>query len=397
MRAGLFLEALSADHDVHLLVVPVALGAADGGAPEFTERHASRITVLDPADALDPLFSLLMRIEDRAARSRMLRTYPRPLLARFTHPRAIAEAADRFEGIDFALVHVMRTYLAGFATPWLRPHAAAEGSICVLDADECESRTHRSLAALHMLRGESGAAERESEEAAKYERIEAEELPRFDRILVASPEDATALRSGARVRVVPNGVQVPRDALRAADSRIGDPFTFLFVGTLDYLPNVDGCVHFCREILPHIREQHAVDIRVVVVGRHPVGVVSALDGRDGVSVIGDVPDVGPYYAAADAAVIPLRAGGGTRIKLLEAFAHGVPVVATRVGAEGLVVVDGEHALIADDASTFAAACGRLMRDPALRASLRRRAYDWVLLNHDREVVVAAARRAIIAG
>jgi len=106
-----------------------------------------------------------------------------------------------------------------------------------------------------------------------------------------------------------------------------------------------------------------------------------------------VDDPAPLYAAADLAVVPIRAGGGTRIKILEAFALGIPVVSTRLGAEGIEALDGVHLLLADDAPAFAAACVRLKNDPDTAAALARRAALLVAENHGTERINAALAEA----
>jgi glycosyltransferase involved in cell wall biosynthesis len=400
MRAGVLLEALAADHDVHLLVVPVIPGATRAASAAFAERWCAQVTVLDESTALDPLFELISRVQDPEGRRRLLGGYPRPLLGRFTHPASVADAAARLGGTRFRVVHVMRTYLADFATPWLEPPDPRGRPLCVLDADECESRTHRSLAALHALRGERGAADVELAEAEKYESVEGARLALFDRVLVASSVDAEALEAHvghASLRVIRNSIRACGDAVEeSSPSRREDAFTLLFVGTLDYLPNLDGCEWFCREVLPKIRDRAGNGLRVVIVGRGPGRLTRAIGGLPDVEVHGDVPDVVPFYRAADVAIVPLRAGGGTRIKILEAFAHRVPVVATAIGAEGLDMEDGVHALIADDSAAFADACVRLAKSAALRAALADRARRWVCERHATDAVRTAAR-ALFAG
>jgi glycosyltransferase involved in cell wall biosynthesis len=151
----------------------------------------------------------------------------------------------------------------------------------------------------------------------------------------------------------------------------------LFVGNLGYLPNAVGARWLCDEVVPKLGP-----VRVVLAGSGPTPGTEALASRPGVTVVADPPTVTPYYRAATVAVVPVRAGGGTRIKVLEAFAHGCPVVSTAAGAEGLPVTDGEHLLLADSADDFAAACRRLLADPNLGAALAQRAksvadrFEW---------------------
>ena len=134
-------------------------------------------------------------------------------------------------------------------------------------------------------------------------------------------------------------------------------------------------------------------MRLRLVGSGPAPEVRALAATAGVELLADVADVAPSYAWADLAVVPLRAGGGTRIKVLEAFAHGVPVVSTAVGAEGLDVVDGVHLRIADGAEAFAAACRQLATEPALARRLVENAAA-VAERHARPRVVTALRERL---
>lgn len=174
----------------------------------------------------------------------------------------------------------------------------------------------------------------------------------------------------------------------------------LMVGNLAYYPNTDAAIFFCREVLPRLAPT-AHRLRVAILGSAPPPEVLALGQHPGVAVLADVPDVKPYYAAARLAVAPIRAGGGSRIKILEAFAHGRPVVSTRIGAEGLSVVDGRHLLIADTADEFAAATARLLADRALAGRLVQEArllidrrYGFALVARDIEALAHGLRAVI---
>lgn len=203
----------------------------------------------------------------------------------------------------------------------------------------------------------------------------------FDRVITVSNDDRAHLQRQApdlRVDVVPNGVAT-RDLTPLPPHR-GRP-ALVFVGTLSYRPCVDGAIWLVREILPLLRQTHP-DVDVRIVGKQPTAEVLALAGN-GVVVAGEVDDVRPYYAHATLALAPLRAGGGSRLKILEAMALGRCVVSTTIGAEGLNVVPGEHLAIADDAAGFAAAIGRLLSDTARRDAMATAArhlveaeYDW---------------------
>jgi glycosyltransferase involved in cell wall biosynthesis len=369
MRAGLFLEALAADHEVSLLVVPVV---ADSAPPErpmpFVARHASRVTVVDLAGRrMDSHLALIARLKSPTAREAALRAYPRPLLASAATHDTVRAATEPFAGDRFDFVHVMRLYLAPFAAPWLE--GSRQGpSRCLIDLDDDEVRTRRALAALHEANGDRVAAEREALEAERYAAFEREHLPRFDRALVASRDDRAEVEARlalGTVSVVPNAVRVPDVAwgTRPAHWRL------LFVGSLGYPPNADAALWLCRVIVPRLRADAGRPVGVRIVGSRPPPDVVRLGELPGVTVAADVPSVAPYYAGARVAIAPIRAGGGTRIKVLEALAHRRPVVATRVAAAGLDVEDGVHFLAADDPERFADACLELLGDDDLAARL----------------------------
>lgn len=181
-----------------------------------------------------------------------------------------------------------------------------------------------------------------------------------DLCLATSEREAAVMRAvAARVVTIPNGADpVPRTT--AAGKRAGRPY-LVFVGLLSYEPNADALRHLVRDVLPLVHREQP-DLDLVVVGRGASSELAALaDGR--VRFAGGVPDVRPFVAGAAISVVPLRAGSGTRLKILEAMALGRPVVSTSVGAEGLDLVDGTHALIADGAEAFAAAILSLLSAP----------------------------------
>jgi polysaccharide biosynthesis protein PslH len=215
---------------------------------------------------------------------------------------------------------------------------------------------------------------------------------RFDRCIAVSAVDRDLLLDAnprARVRVVPNGVDVaqyqPLPAPIAALSGASPP-SLLFIGKMSYPPCADAVLFFCEEVLPLIRRALG-KVEMWIVGREPPPEVVRLEG-DGVHVTGWVDEVEPYYRQSTLCVVPLRAGGGTRLKVLEAMALGRPVVSTRIGCEGLDVVDGQHLLIADDAVAFAEQTIRLLTDRALYERVAAAARSLVVRNYDWEAIAS---------
>src|SRR5207237_3262310 len=153
------------------------------------------------------------------------------------------------------------------------------------------------------------------------------------------------------VHVVPTGVDT---TYFAPGSDEPAPTQLVFTGSMDWLPNEDAMVHFCRETLPLIRAQEPA-VKLSIVGRAPTAAVRKLTEGSVIEVTGRVDDVRPYLQQAAVYVVPLRIGGGTRLKIFEAMAMGRAVVSTTVGAEGLAVTDGQHLLLADGPANFARA------------------------------------------
>jgi glycosyltransferase involved in cell wall biosynthesis len=200
---------------------------------------------------------------------------------------------------------------------------------------------------------------------------EAEWCPRFALNIAVSAEDARALREvapGARVEVIPNGIEAPSDTLES-----GEGSSVLFVGGTSWFPNRDALEFFATEVVPALGPA-ASTTPLVWVGRCS-GDERARMARRGIDMAGYVEDLVPYYEDAACVVAPLRVGGGTRLKILGAWGSGKAVVSTTIGCEGLDARDGENILIADGPRDFAKAIDRLIDDPELRMRLGRRARE----------------------
>jgi glycosyltransferase involved in cell wall biosynthesis len=225
--------------------------------------------------------------------------------------------------------------------------------------------------------------------AAKLERLEREILQTAFGHIVCSRRESDQLKRRvpeARIAVIPNGVDMQYFAGAGTGSPSG--YKLIFVGSMDYYPNAQAAISFARRIWPRIRER-LPEGSLILVGANPSPSVQALAELPGVQVTGTVLDVRPYYRDALAAIVPLRTGGGTRLKILEAMAAGVPVISTPLGADGLDFTPGKDILIADpDASDewighllrLAEPSGtsrRALVDEAL--AMTRANYDWEIL------------------
>jgi glycosyltransferase involved in cell wall biosynthesis len=385
MRAGAMLEGLSGFCQVYLLIIPI---------------HDPYRTALSPCVGpwchryrvvhISKLCHRLVRLDGMLQR---LRTRPcRPAEWRYASARMIAKASQAFQHIRFDYVHVFRLYMTPFAMPYLRtqkPHAA-----CHLDLDDVESRTRCRVADLYRANGLYIQARRERQAAEMYARLEQELLPRFDGVWVCSQQDKHRLSTRVDVQnifVLPNAIRLPSGPHPA---KYGGPFTFLFVGNLSYYPNEDAVVYFLEHVLPCLRRRAKQPFCFTVVGSGQSRRLRHYRRTPEYRHVGWVGELAAYYEQADAVVVPLRAGGGTRIKILEAFSFRRPVVSTTVGAEGLEVGDGQHLLIADQPRHFAEQCCRLMEDEQLSRSLTANAYACLVAHYTRDELQRALRECM---
>ncbi|MBI2863227.1 MAG: glycosyltransferase [Chloroflexi bacterium] len=230
-----------------------------------------------------------------------------------------------------------------------------------------------------------------------YERRACQQATAMAAVSESDRKAILSLDPALKVMVVSNGIDV--DFFQAGGKSDGRPIhavppvgasfrrrtpLLVFVGTMDYRPNVDAMVWFCREVLPLVRREIPA-AQLQIVGRNPTAAVRKAAGEN-VEIVGGVDDVRPYICGADVYVVPMRIGGGVRFKVLEAMACGVPVVSTGMGAEGIEVVDGEHLLLAEESADFAAKVLRLLGDKPLARALTEKAreraislYDWRLI------------------
>ena len=233
-------------------------------------------------------------------------------------------------------------------------------------------------------------------------RFERAAVRRFDRVLAVSEADRQTLQRLygplPPVDVVPTGVDTRYFAPLDAPEQ---PGRLVFTGSMDWLPNEDAMLHFTRDVLPLIRAREP-GVSLSIVGRAPRAPVRRLAAERGIEVTGAVEDVRPHIAAAEVYVVPLRVGGGTRLKIFEAMAMGKAIVSTTIGAEGLPVRPGEHLRIADTPEAFAGAVLGLLHDGDARERLGRAAralvverYDWSAAAREleRSLVEAARVRA----
>lgn len=365
MRCDLLVRACATHHDVLVVVVPVA-----GRSPIVAPTVDAPSLELAVADA-DDSHALGSWLTDARWRGRLADLAPLPPTVALAPPRLVADGVmARLAGRPIAGVVAARL---GMALPGLALAEQLDVPL-VLDVDDDDEALERSLG-----HGSSAAA---------WARVAATVLPSSALVVGASPGVAAAVgeRHGVVVHVAPNAVEVPSAPL---DLRRGDggELRVLMVGNLTYAPNVAGARWMVEAVRPWLPTGAEIDL----VG--PAADAVRELGGPGVRVHGTVDDLVPHYAAADVVAVPLQHGSGTRLKVLEAFAVGRPVVSTTVGADGLAVRSGEHLLLADDVDGFASALA-LAATPQCADGLVRAAHQLVTQTYDAQAVTAAVGRLV---
>ncbi len=352
-------------------------------------HQVSLLTFAAPEEDLELPPALASWLEQGAVLPRP----PHPLSLRLRHLLASGRPDLAWRMWSPAFARTLRTWLEHGGWDWLVVEGLEMGPYAELlpphgprlhyDAHNCETRLQQ-RALVQDLRSP------ERWPAAAYSALQIPRLRRYEAALCrkaalltsVSPEDAAALRAlapSARPLIIPNGIDLTAYEPEGERMELAQP-AFVFTGTLDFRPNVDGLLWFAAEVWPRVR-QALPTAQAYIVGRQPHPRLEVLRRQAGVTLVGPVPDTRPYLRAATAVIVPLRMGGGTRLKILEAAALGKPIVATPLGAEGFVRVD-EAVLLAAEATAFAAACVRLAQDAAWRAEWGRRArvlaeaYAW---------------------
>jgi len=235
-------------------------------------------------------------------------------------------------------------------------------------------------------------------------RFERDAMRRFDAVVAVSDRDGAFFRDAmglANVRVIPTGVDVDSYSFAPktdAGDLTGTGGTLVFTGSMDWGPNIDSLRWLMEEAWARIVAT-SPHTRLVVVGRDPPRRLVAEAARRGLAwtFTGFVDDVRSYVHDADVCIVPMRTGGGTRLKVYEAMALGCPVVSTSVGVEGLPLAPDEHYVRADGAEDFARAVLRLLRDPGLRQRIAAAARTHVAANFSPRIVGRAFEEICLAG
>lgn len=290
---------------------------------------------------------------------------PLPTTVRHWRLPHIAEALERFiAGQNYDLVHVCDIVMAQY---FLTRHTALP-----LAVDRSRVDLEFQLAQHHTMARGLKSALLDHENLLKLTRFEKRVARRAALEVVCGPDDEIFIRRrisrDVPVKVIVNGVDLSYFRPdTSGEPRASEP-TLLFCGAMDYAPNVDALRWYFGTIHDHLR-QRIPKLRVLIVGKSPAAEVQAYAQRHGVVVTGSVPDVRPYYRQAWGQIVPLRIGGGTRLKIPESLAMSTPVVSTSIGAQGLNLVHGGDILLADTPEAFVAETAHLLQNASLREKL----------------------------
>jgi len=346
-------------HDVHLIAMRPKAAAtpdADAEARAALLRHCRSVTLLDISAATRPA-PLARRALSSALTGRSL------TVTLFESPEMRRLVRDAQASAD--VVHLDSISLAGYlpdveGRPTLMTHHGAESFMIRRRIGNERSLVRKAFFAAEWL---------------TLRRAERLACPRVGVNVVMSALDGEIMQAiaPASYRVVENGVDV--DFFQPLP--LVDGHSLVFAGRLDQYSNRDGILHFMDAAWPLLTARYP-EARITIVGSNPperLRELASVDPR--IEVTGFVDDVRPYFARATAALCPIRDGGGTRIKVLDALAQGKPLIATSIGCEGLEVVPDRDVLIGDTPEAFAAQVGRVFDDAALRASLARQGRELV--------------------
>ena len=373
MRVASFVESAAVDWDVQVAVVEVA-----GRLPFCSHPVAVPVVTVVPSERRVVAGRFAAMLRDSSWRGLLSHAEPMPPMARAASAGLAADVLAGTGALPGTPVLAIRSYLAPVALAVARRLASPWTALDLDDDDE----------ALASAQGDVTMA-------AAYGRLVATFAPCFNAVSLASPAEASAV--GRRLRMdthtVPNAVAVPTIRPR----RDAGSDVVLFVANLSYEPNADAAVVLVDQVLPALQARVDRPVRVVLVGAYDSdGPVAALASRAGVTLTGFVDDVGDSYAPAAVVVAPLSTGSGTRIKVIEAFAHQVPVVTTSIGVAGLAVHHRDQVLIAESPDELADEAAQVLRSPALAQGLATSALQFVHRSHSPSVVAERVREFLAA-
>lgn len=372
----------------------------------LSQHHAVTLLAFtrpdDPPQALKHLQSYCNRLEtvpmvrsgerDAAAMLRSLWRGKPFLIERDSVPEMLRKVKSLMQSGEFAAVHADQLWMAQYAL-LAREAARAAGKSkprLVLDAHNATFQIVQRLA-----RGATNPLQRLGLEieARRMKRWEGQVLQQFDQVVTVTEEDRRTLEAlfsppdaAPRFTTIPICVEA---AAVPPVQPLPDAREVLHLGTMFWPPNIEGMLWFIQQVWPRVRER-APQAKLTIAGKNPPKALTRLDGEaQGIQVLGYVPDPQPLLQRAAVFIVPLLSGGGMRVKIVDGWRWGLPIVSTRLGAEGLRFRAGEHLLLADTPEAFAAAVLRVLTDNELAQRLRENGRRWMEQNYDWQRVYPA--------
>ncbi|MFC1844712.1 glycosyltransferase [Thermodesulfobacteriota bacterium] len=368
MRAFNTLKVLSSCYDIDLLVF--SLGLRKFPAPHSAVKKICSRIVINVSHPVYDFRYWLQRILEKACNKISISITTRTIeICPGLTPHRKKKLQQSFEGKHFHTIHIFR--LADYPVFGAISNVVSYDHL-QLDLDDIESDNYSQIKELYKSNGNVVQADLAGRLTVAYQKLEESVLPTIELIFVCSAHDSAKLKMRyqcQQITVLPNVYPLPK---KINHTQGVEKFRLLFVGRLGYKPNADAIFYFCDQILPLLQKMATSQFELRIIGdwkQLPGKTRKIIAKLSEIVMLGKVDDVGPYYQQADAAIVPLRVGAGTRIKILEAFAFQVPVVSTSKGIEGLETTHGQHALIADTPLDFARQCVQLMENPSLRDNL----------------------------
>lgn len=382
MRASLFAEALAQLGRVDVAVVGSPLPEGEAWRPDNVTVHH-----IATEGRLDTRLRLISRIPDFAERLAALRAFGRPMSTVSLSAPVLVDAAKIAGSVLWDAVLVSRAHLL----PLLDALPSPSPPI-IVDLDDDDAVLLREWAALKSETGDHDSAAWLEAQADLVDGLIVRSKSKISVFAAASDIVAQTLASRLslkNVTVIPNGVDTSRMERIAAFSK-----TMIFVGNLSYEPNVDGVIWFCTSVFPLIRDKMA-DARLIVAGSRPREAVRQACAAAGITLHADIEDLSPLYREASLCVVPLRSGSGSRIKILEAAVHGLPVASTSKGAQGLSAEIQDAIFVSsDDPAACARLCLDCLNDPNSALGRARKLQALVAKHHGRAAIMPRIQKLI---
>ncbi|MFY9221899.1 MAG: glycosyltransferase [Blastocatellia bacterium] len=370
MRAYQFIKSYSNNYNIYLLVID--FGYSQTELSEEIVNLCSKINIIY-ISPFDDLGSFIKRLVFKLSYQLFYYLFAEVSEKRFISNKSLKEVLKIYKNQKFEVIHVFKLCLFPYAFK-LKEHNLA--SHLQLDLDDLESLTRNRIAELYKLNSNNKLATFLQKDANLYNLLEKQLLSKFNQLFVCSNVDKQRLITNyqlSNIKVIPNCLNKVQSISKITSS---DKGYLLFVGNLAYYPNEDAIKYFVNRIMPLIVKRANKEVTLQIVGG---GLNKKLTKEfsliNNIEIYGKVNNLSIYYQNAAVVIAPIRAGGGTRIKIIEAFAYKRPVVTTAIGAEGIEAINGTHLLIADNSEDFANHCLELLNNKQLSEKLVANAFE----------------------